>query len=385
LTARVVKGSGLDPFTAIRDAYAGKLLPETQVPVFRGTDEIFPTRIVAAGRRPYPLPRAPRQLRELTIESRGAQFDLVDYVSRNCVAGLLVLDRGRVSLEHYEFGNGPETRWLSMSMAKSVATTLVGAALQDGLMASIEDPLTKYLPDYAGTSYDGVSVQHLLQMTSGVAWDDTQTDPDSDRRRMLELQIQQEPGSIGRYVRSRPRTGASGRTWNYSTGETHIVGELLRAVLGRWLSDYLSERIWSAFSMETDATWWLESPGGLEVAGSGIGATLRDYGRFGLFMMHDGVADGRRVLPEGWVREATAPRVVTGELLDYGYMWWPVPARDGSFDQRAFSARGIFGQYIYVNPQAEVVIVVWSARSKPKGSEAILDNDFFNAVVEALR
>jgi hypothetical protein len=137
--------------------------------------------------------------------------------------------------------------------------------------------------------------------------------------------------------------------------------------------------------MEAEATWWLESPDGLEIAGSGISATLRDYGRFGLFMMTDGVVNGRRVLPEGWVREATASRTVGGEPLDYGYMWWPVAGADGSFAQRAFSARGIFGQYIYVNPEEQVVIAVWSARSKPKGAEAILDNDFFNAAVEALR
>jgi len=102
-------------------------------------------------------------------------------------------------------------------------------------------------------------------------------------------------------------------------------------------------------------------------------------------VLNDGIIDGRRVLPEGWVREGAIPREVGGKRVDYGYMWWPVPSDDGSFADDAFSARGIFGQFIYINPREQVVIVVWSSRSKPRGAEVILDNDFFNAVVAALR
>jgi CubicO group peptidase (beta-lactamase class C family) len=261
----------------------------------------------------------------------------------------------------------------------------VGAAIRDGFIAGVNAPLTDYLPELRSTAYDGTSIRELLQMTSGVRWDDTHTDPASDRRHMLELQIDQRPAAILRYVASRPRSAAPGTVWNYSTGETHVVGALLRAATGRWLSDYLSERIWVPFGMEADATWWLESPEGLEVAGAGISATLRDYARFGLFMQGGGVIDGRPVLPEGWATEATSPRPLNGSQLDYGYMWWPVPSREGSFADRAFSARGIFGQYLYVNPATEIVIAVVCARSKPKGAEVIVDNAFFNAVVEYLR
>ena len=147
----------------------------------------------------------------------------------------------------------------------------------------------------------------------------------------------------------------------------------------------MSELIWKPFGMESDATWWLEAPDGLEVAGSGIHATLRDYARFGLFMMNDGRIGDRRVVPEGWVREATSPREVGGTKLDYGYMWWPVADANGNGDGQAYSARGIFGQYLYLHPAERVVIAVLSARSKPKNAEVILDNDFFNATVGALR
>jgi hypothetical protein len=370
---------------AIRNAYAGLMMPEDQVRLFRAADRIFPARIIACGPRARDLPPAPRPLDGLRFVSNGVSCDCYDYVSRNRVAGLLVLCGGQVAVEHYELGNGPATRWVSMSVAKSVSTTLVGAAIRDGFISGVNAALTHYLPELRGTAYEGTSLRQLLQMTSGVRWDDTHTDPASDRRHMLELQIEQQPAAILGYVASRPRVAPPGTVWNYSTGETHVVGALLHAATGRWLSDYLSDRIWVPFGMEADATWWLESPDGLEIAGAGISATLRDYARFGLFMQGGGVIDGRPVLPDGWLAEATSPRPMNGARLDYGYMWWPVPSRDGSFADRAFSARGIFGQYLYVNPAAEIVIAVFSARSKPKGAEAVVDNDFFNAVVDYLR
>jgi CubicO group peptidase (beta-lactamase class C family) len=200
-------------------------------------------------------------------------------------------------------------------------------------------------------------------MTSGVHWDDTHTDPGSERRKMLELQIAQQPGSILRFLATLPRVAEPGTRWNYSTGETHIVGALLRSATGRWLSDYLQDKIWSPCGMEEAATWWLESPEGLEVAGSGFAATLRDYARLGLFMMRDGIIDGRRVLPPGWAQESGASREIGGQRTDYGYMWWTVPAMDGSLADGAYGARGIFGQYIYVNPREDVVIAVLSARA----------------------
>ncbi len=369
----------------IRKLYEGRLLPSVQVDVFRNTHRLFATRTVRRGAEVRRLASAEPLSPDVPILSRSETYDLFDYLSRNRVASLLVLKSGRISLEHHDFGNDETTRWLSMSMAKSVSTILVGAALHDGSIRSVDEPLTAYLPELRGTAYEGVSIRHLLQMTSGVRWDDAHTDPRSERRQMLELQIRQEPGAILRYIANQPRVAEPGTLWNYSTGETHVVGALLRAATGRWVSDYLCEKIWSKVGMEADASWWLEAPRGLEVAGSGISATLRDYGRFGLFVMNDGVIDGERVLPESWVRDCGAPRQVGGKRTDYGYMWWPVPDRGGSYADGALSARGIFGQFIYVNPRRQIVIVVWSSRSKPKGAEAIVDNDFFNSVVEALR
>jgi CubicO group peptidase (beta-lactamase class C family) len=345
----------------------------------------FATRSIKAGAPVRPLTYGNRTLPDFPIISAAGTFDIYDYVSRNRVAGLLVMKDDEVLLEHYDLGIDAATRWLSMSMAKSFSTTLVGAAIQDGYIQSVDDPLTKYLPEFSGTAFEGVSVKTLMQMTSGLRWSDDQTDANSERRKMLALQVEQQPGAVMRYMTERPRAAAPGTQWTYSTGDTHVVGALVKAATGKWLSDYLSEKIWSKLGMEADGAWWLEAPDGLEVAGSGLFATMRDYARFGRFILADGVIDGTRVLPEGWVREAGASRQINGQRVDYGYMWWIVPAPDGTLDDGAFVARGIFGQMLYINPKHRIICVVMSARSKPTTMNApILDNDFFNAVVKAL-
>ncbi|MEJ2088835.1 MAG: serine hydrolase, partial [Gammaproteobacteria bacterium] len=181
------------------------------------------------------------------------------------------------------------------------------------------------------------------------------------------------------------RVAEPGTRWNYSTGETQVVAALVQAATKRPLADYLSEKIWARFGMESDATWWLDSPGGVEVGGSGLSATLRDYGRFGLFMLHGGVVDGEQILPDGWMEAASSPKLVGGRHVDYGYLLWPVPDSTGTIHEGAYAAIGIFGQYIYVNPGERVVIVVWSARPKPAAGTVIPDDAFFAAVCEALR
>jgi CubicO group peptidase (beta-lactamase class C family) len=274
---------------------------------------------------------------------------------------------------------------MSMSMVKSITSSLMGAAIQDGYIQSIDDPVTKYVAKLKGSAYDGVSIRFLLQMASGVKWDETYTNPASDRRRMLAAQIAQHPGAILDLMAKLPRAGAPGTIWNYSTGETFVAGAVVRAAVDRPLAQYLSERIWTKAGMESDATWWLESPGGLEIGGSGLSATLRDYGRFGLFLMNGGVAGGEKILPDGgWVRDAGSSKTIGGKVVDYGYMIWPFSASSGAANQGAFQALGIYGQHIYVNPTEHVVIVVWGALPKPTGKEVIADADFFAAATAAL-
>lgn len=369
----------------VQQVYDGRLTPDIQANTFRNIDRLFPTRTVNRGGAATPLETAAKPLTDVKFQSNGKTVDLFDYLSLNRVAGLVILKDGKIAYEDYELGNSEATRWMSMSVAKSISSTLVGAAIKDGYIKSIDDPVTHYLPELAGGAYDGVSIRNLLQMASGAKWDETYTDPNSDRRHMLERQLEGKPGTIVAMMAKLPRAHEPGTAWNYSTGETHLVGALVRAAVGRPVSVYLSEKIWSKLGMEQDATWWVESPNGLEVGGSGFSATLRDYARFGQFVLNKGVINGESVVPEGWFDQAGSPKELSGKTVNYGYMWWPLGAPAGTPNESAFTARGIFGQYVYVNPKERVVIAMWGARSKPTGAPPIVDADFFAAAVSALR
>jgi CubicO group peptidase (beta-lactamase class C family) len=355
----------------VRQIYDGVLTPELAVNTFRNIDRLFPTRRIPASANPTPLPKAAVPLTDV--------HGLESYLELNRVAAILVLQDGRVKLERYRFGNTERTRWMSMSIAKSITSTLIGAALKQGYIRSLSDSVTRYVPALIDSAYDGVTVRDVLMMASGVRWNETYTDSSSDRRHLLEAQISQVPGSLMAVMRNLPRSATPGTVNNYNTGETQVAAEILRAAAGRPLATYLSERLWSRFGMEADANWWLASPDGIEIGGSGFSATLRDYGRFGLFILGGGVAAGDSILPAGWVHEATTPKTLRdGSPIDYGYLWWP--GRDG-----AFMAMGIHGQYIYVNPAAHVVIVVWGARPHPTAGQVVDDWAFCDAVIDALK
>jgi hypothetical protein len=368
-----------------RQVFDGAMLPDVEVATFAHSDTLFPVNTVARGRSVREFAKSDKVLGKILFKSEGKDFDLYDYLADNRVAELLILKDGKVVMEDYELGTAPSTRWISFSMAKSISSTLAGAALKQGLIASIDDPVTKYVPGLKGGVYDTVSVRNLLQMASGVKWDETYTDPRSDRRKLLEIQLAGKPGAIVSFMKGLPRAGAPGTIWNYSTGESFLVGALIEGATHKSLATYLSETLWSKLGMEQDATWWLESPGGMGLAGSGLGATLRDYGRFGQFVLEDGVTDGQRIVPDGWFQEAGKAHMIGGKSVDYGYLWWPIPKGD-PVQQGAFSAIGIFGQRLYVNSREKLVIVVLSARPKPDAARSpVSDIAFFAAVAKSLR
>jgi len=362
-----------EPIGTVRQVYDGKLYPDIQVNTFRNIDRLFPTRTVPAGGKVRPLPVSDTPLTEFEYVADGRKRDLYDVLALNRVSGLLIVKDGEIRFEKYFLGNDEHTRWMSMSVVKSMTATLIGAAIRDRHIESIDDPIVRYLPRFRGTAYDGVTVRHLLQMTSGVAWNETYTDPESDRRHMLDAQIGQQPGAILDLMAALPRAAEPGTRWNYSTGETHVAGALVRAATGKPVAEYLSEKIWIPAGMETDANWWLESPDGLEVGGSGLSATLRDYARFGLFMLEDGVADGESILPKGWMATASTPISLPGMTDDYGYMLWPL-------HDRSYAAIGIFGQFVFVDPDRNLVVAMWSAQPKPVGGHGLDEYVFLEAL-----
>lgn len=367
----------------LRQMCDGLMRPEVAVATFSHSEQLLPSAIVKRGKSVRALPTSKTPLTNVQFEVGNRKYDLFDYLALNRVAGLLVLKNSEIAFEDYELGATSSTRWASFSMAKSISSTLVAAALLDGSISSLDDPLTKYVPGLRNGAYEGVSVRNVLQMASGVKWNETYTDPASDARKILDEQLLFRPGTIVRYMSALGRSAAPGTVWHYSTGETYVVGALLEGATHKRLAEYASEKIWSRAGMEQDATWWLETQNGLGLAGTGFGATLRDYGRLGLVVQNDGVIDGKSIVPEGWFKEAGSPKVIGGKPVNYGYLWWAMPPND-PIHAGAFAARGIFGQQMYINPARKLVIVVLSARSKPTGANGVDDTAFFTAVAKAL-
>lgn len=370
------------------DIYDGSLYPDKAVRTYSQTERIFPTRVIKAGSKLTPLLQSSQQLTSLKFTSEGKIYDLPDYVALNRMVGLLVLKDGKIAYEHYDFGVTPNTKWMSMSVAKSFVSTLVGAAIKDGYITSLNDPVTKYLPQLLGSAYEDVSVRDLLMMASGVQWNETYTDPSSDRRKLLELQIaSNKQGAIFDVMKSLSKASDPGKNFNYSTGETVLIGEVVQAATKMPLADYLSKKIWVPVGMQADGLWWLDSPGGHEVGGSGILAVLRDFGRFGQFILDGAKVNGQSIVPEGWLADAGGAKPIAGVTgkNGYGYQWWTVKPEAGKIHESVFMGRGIHGQYLYINPANNIVIVGLGARSKPVGKQAIDDLDFLAAVTENLK
>lgn len=346
--------------------------PKQQVAGYRNSDRIFWTRTIEAGDSPYPLPYAKVDLGNVAIDLDGATMTVDEYFHRQNVAGLLVIKDGEILYERYGLGNSEDSKWISFSVAKSVVSMLIGAAIQDGYIRSVDEKVTDYLPRLKGSSYDQSSIANLLQMASGVEWNEDYDDPRSDV-----ASASWETTALYEYLRNKPRNGGPGETFNYNTAETNLAGTLLRSAVGNNLSTYLSEKIWQPFGMEFDASWNLTEPGGGEFGGCCINATLRDYGRIGLFALNGGrLADGTQVLPPTWIQESTTPSKGYG---GYGYFWW-LRGND------VFNAIGIFGQGIYINRDENVVIAIHSARRvADENSDWAWQYALYAAITEAVK
>ena len=369
--------------------------PENQAATFRNQDQVWPQRVIRRGDAVRPLPPHARSLADLTFEVGDVRLSLSDYMARRRTAGLLILKDGEIALERYGMGNGPESRWTSFSTAKSITSTLVGAALHDGAIGSLDDRCDLYLPRLRGSAYEGVTIRNVLRMCSGVAWSEEDDATDADVRRLSRAMVSRRPGSVLDLLCTLPRAQPQGAVFNYSTVESCLLGALVAAATGRPLADYCAETIWGPAGMEADGYWQLESEGGLELGGFGVSARLRDVGRFGQLVLEDGEAfSGRRVLPPGWRDLAGQPdsaptgfgRLMPGSPAGYGYQWWALPHVPTGIHAGAFLAIGAFGQCIYVNPAEQVVVAIQSAWRQPHDSDAEVETfALLRAAVRALR
>jgi CubicO group peptidase (beta-lactamase class C family) len=275
---------------------------------------------------------------------------LENFIKEQKVAGFLVLQDGKIRMERYALGHSDTKLWSSLSVAKSVTSTLVGVAIKDGYINSVDDDVTDYLPELKGSAFDGVKIRHLLTMTSGVKWNENYSDPNSDIAGFDQYTNEDDMKAIVSYMRRLPAEAEPGEKYNYSTGETHLLGALISAATDQSLSQYLSSKIWIPYGMEQTATWKLDRTG-QEMAGCCLQMRLRDFGRFGQFVLEDGYINGESIVPEDWFKKATQIQMPLWPGGGYGYGWW-------IFNGHSFEALGIHGQKIYIDPSRKLVIAV---------------------------
>lgn len=342
--------------------------PERREADFRRMAQLAPHRVVEAGEVVRALPAGP-----------PLNFDVSAFMEAERAAGVLVIQDGAIRLERYGLGVTAEDDWVSFSMTKSLVSTLVGAAIKDGYIRSLDDPLTAYVTEMAGGGYDGVSVRQLLTMTTGVRWNEDYTDPASEVARMLVEAPEPGLDATVSFMRRLPREAEPGTRWHYNSGETSLIGVVLRRAIGRDLAGYLSDKVWRPAGMQKDGQWLLDQ-GGDEFGGCCVSATLRDWGRMGLFALDGGVGvDGTRTVPEGWFAEATATATDIGAPgRGYGYFWWTYPGG-------VYRAQGIFGQTLHIDPERRLVVVILSAWPTATGPErSAARTAFLDAVTAAV-
>lgn len=310
------------------------------------------------------------------IEPKWEGNNIGAYMEENRVGGLIAIHNNKVVLEEYADGFDENTLWTSYSVAKSVSSMLVGIALKNGDIGGMDDKLEKYIPEFVGKDYGQVTVEQLLTMTSGIDWNEDYVDPNSDVAQMYQKPCEGDEAHILTYMKDMKLAHSPGEVWNYSTGETDLVGILVQKASGKSLGEYLSENIWKPYGMNSCAYWLADECSNLNIGGSGLSASLRDYAKLGLLMLDDGKINGESIFADSWLENATKSLYSTDEAEGgYGYLWWR--NADGSY-----LAQGIFGQMLYINPEKNLVISQYAAWPLA-GSEELSQKriEMINAVI----
>ncbi|MEM7191146.1 MAG: serine hydrolase [Pseudomonadota bacterium] len=323
---------------------------------------------IPRGGEVYEFAATPRNLPQ-SFEWEGTQIDTAAFLEETMTTSLLVVRNDAIEFEDYYLGTSPEDMRISWSVAKSFLSALLGIAIGDGKIGSMDDMVTDYVPALKGSAYDGVTIRQAANMASGVRFNEDYADYDSDINRMgRELAL---GGSLDEFAAGiTERLGPGGQQWVYVSIDTHVLGMVLRAATGKSVADYMTEKLWSQIGAEADAHYLTDGHGAAFVLG-GLNMRTRDYARFGRVMLNDGTIDGKQILPPGWARESTAQSAPEADSsnpnLDYGYgyQWWLPPAPD----DEVFGV-GVYDQYLWFDRQSGVIIVKTSANRNFRANRA---------------
>jgi CubicO group peptidase (beta-lactamase class C family) len=322
-------------------------------------DEIFPTRRIKRAAAPWRFKRSQADIR---YWYRGGRSSVTEYMSRNPVTGLLIAKQDQIFFEHYQYGRTDRDRLLSQSMAKTITGMLIGVAISEGAIKSVDDTPEIYVPGFKGTEYGKTPIRDLLHMSSGVEYgEDKDGGRDLDRLWIDMMGGYGPPakGTIDSIVQFNRRIAAPGTRFYYASIEADVLGVTLRYAVGKSASDYLHEKVWEPIGAESDAAWLLDSEG-FEVAHGFFNAVLRDFARLGRLLAHDGEWNGQQILPTQWMIDATTVRASDGYLapgratpiLGYGYLVWLLPGT-----RHQFALIGANGQRICVDPTSKLILV----------------------------
>jgi CubicO group peptidase (beta-lactamase class C family) len=342
-------------------------------------DQVYEGRLVRRAARPSPLERAPSEP-EVRYEYEGQTSTLDDYLARNPATGLLVARGDTIMIERYQYARNDRHRFTSWSMAKTVTSMLVGIAIAEGHIHSVDDPAAAYVSALADTEYGRTSLRHLLQMSSGVRFIEEYTGKDDVSRLAADTFRQVGSGGVEAVTPFNVRVAPSGTRFYYASVETQVLGLVLRNAVGRPVAEYLQEKIWEPIGAEADATWLIDRAG-QEATYCCINAVLRDYARLGLLLAHDGHWRGRQIIPAAWIEEATIVRPGQPQPASggYGYQVWILAG-----GQRMFALRGIRGQAIYVDPASRLVMVHTAVRRQARDPGVREANVLWRSLVQQL-
>ncbi|MXP26698.1 serine hydrolase [Altererythrobacter indicus] len=344
---------------------------------FRSMDILFTTRQVPRSGPVWNLPREDHTL-DFTYDYKGKTYTPEQFLDRTYTNALLVMKHGHIVYENYRNNSDAQTRFIGWSMTKSLTSILIGVALQEGRIKSLDDPIDTYLPELKGGGYEGVTIRQILQMRSGVDYEERYdfANPGAAAQNHINALVK----NVARFVdpaRTIKRLHKPGEVFQYKTLDTAVLGWLLERVSGgNTIAGYMTQHLWEPLGAERNGFFIMDGPPGVgrEFNGAGFNATLRDFARVGLMMMQGGRANGHQIVSPEWVALSTAPTEGNG-VGGYGMQWW-------TFGGGAYSALGLQGQYIYVDPRSETVVVKLSY-FPPGNMEASDETSAFLAAASA--